>query len=123
MNEEKFRTSFLYKDYFFDFFLKQKPKVKEKIIWTIKLIEEIQIVPEEYFKHLEGTDGIFEIRVKQGSDIFRIFSFFDEGKLIILANGFQKKTQKTPKQAIEKAEKIKLEYFKEKPTTIKTKKK
>lgn len=62
---------------------------------------------------MEGTDGLYEIRVKQGSDIFRIFCFFDEGKLIVLANGIQKKTQKTPKSAIEKALKIKKEYERE----------
>jgi len=67
-------------------------------------------VPEDYLKHLEGTDGLYEIRVQQGSDIFRIFCFFDEGKLVVLANGFQKKTQKTPKIEIEKALKIKHEY-------------
>ena len=65
-------------------------------------------------KHLEGTDGLYEIRVQQGSDIFRIFCFFDEGKLIILANGFQKKAQKTPKSEINKALKIKKEYETEK---------
>ncbi len=118
MNEEKFRNSFLYKEYFTDFYAKQKSKVKEKIIWTIKLVETLRIVPEEYFKHIESTDGLYEIRVKQGSDIYRIFSFFDEGKLVILANGFQKKT---PKQEIEKAEKIKFEYFAEKQATINTK--
>ena len=74
------------------------------------LIAELERVPENYFKHIKGTDGLYEVRVKQGSDIFRIFSFFDKGKLIILANGFQKKTQKTPKQEIEKALKIKSEY-------------
>jgi phage-related protein len=67
-------------------------------------------VPETYLKHLENTVGLFEIRVQQGSDIFRIFCFFDQGQLVILANGFQKKTQKTPKQEIEKALKIKEEY-------------
>ena len=61
-------------------------------------------------KHIEGTDGLYEIRVQQGSDIFRIFCFFDKGKLIILANGFQKKTKKTPKSEIEKALIIKMEY-------------
>jgi phage-related protein len=121
MNNEKFRKSYLYKNYFTDFYSKQKAKIKEKIVWTIKLVETLQIVPEEYFKHLETTDGLYEIRVKQGSDIFRIFSFFDEGKLIVLANGFQKKTQKTPRQEIEKAEKIKAEYFAEKLTTKKSK--
>ena len=110
MNNEKIRTVFLYKDYFTDFYDAQKQKVKVKIIWTLKIIETIQFVPEEYLKHIEGTDGLYEIRVQLGSDIFRIFCFFDIGKLIVLANGFQKKTQKTPKSEIEKALKIKRQY-------------
>ena len=109
-NEKRIRTVFLYKDYFTDFYLKQRQKVKDKIIWTFRLIETLQKVPEDYLKHLEGTDGLYEIRVRQGSDTFRIFCFFDEGKLVVLANGFQKKTQKTPKIEIEKALKIKQEY-------------
>jgi len=112
--EIKYRNAFLYKDYFQDFFQKQRQKVKDKIIWTIKLVETLPIVPEEYFKYLEDTEGIYEIRVKFGNDIFRILSFFEKGKLIVLANGFQKKTQKTPKSEIEKAERIKTEYFNEK---------
>jgi phage-related protein len=99
-----------YKDYFQEFFVKQRGKVKDKIIWTFELIEELQRVPETYLKHIENTDGLFEIRVQQCSDIFRIFCFFDQGQLVILANGFQKKTNKTPKQDIEKALKIKEEY-------------
>ena len=63
---------------------------------------------------MQGTNGLYEIRVKLGSDIFRIFCFFDEGKLVVLANGFQKKTQKTPKLEIERALKIKKEYEAEK---------
>ena len=114
MATEKIRNSFLYKNYFDDFFSKQKPKVKEKITWTINLVETLQIIPEDYFKHLTDTSGLYEIRVKQGSDIFRIFSFSDKDKLVVLANGFQKKTKKTPKQEIEKAETIKAEYFAEK---------
>lgn len=114
MSKEKIRTIFLYKDYFTDFFDNQKQKVKDKIIWTFKLIETIKNVPEDYLKHLEGTNGLYEIRVQQGSDIYRIFCFFDAGKLVVLANGFHKKTQKTPKSEIEKALKIKLEYEKEK---------
>jgi phage-related protein len=104
------RTIIFFKDYFEKFFEKQRDKVKDKIIWTLDLISELQRVPETYLKHLEGTDGLFEIRVQQGSDIFRIFCFFHEGNLVVLANGFQKKTQKTPKQEIEKALKIKQEY-------------
>ena len=110
----KFRTITIYRQHFPEFFAKQRQKVKDKIIWTFKLIEEIQHVPETYLKYLEGTAGLFEIRVQSGNDIFRIFCFFDEGKLIILANGFQRKTQKTPKQEIEKALKIKELYHEEK---------
>ncbi len=76
----------------------------------MELIEQLEKIPETYLKHLENTDGLYEIRVKQGSDIFRIFCFFDKGKLIVLANGFHKKEQKTPKKEIEKALKIKKEY-------------
>lgn len=90
--------------------MKQRQKVREKIVWTFLLIEEMQQIPETYLKHLEGTDGLYEIRIQLGSDIFRIFCFFDEGKLVVLANGFQKKSQKTPKQEITKALKIKEEY-------------
>ena len=108
---EKFRTVVLYKHYFADFFAGQKQKVKDKIVWTLRLIEELPRVPDTYLKRLKDADGLFEIRIKQGNDIFRIFCFFDEGKLIILTNGFQKKTQKTPKREIERALKIKKEYY------------
>jgi phage-related protein len=67
-------------------------------------------VPEKYLKHIENTEGLYEIRVQMGSDIYRIFCFFDRGQLVILANGFQKKSQKTPRNAIEMALKIKREY-------------
>ena len=113
-NKKKQRTIIFYKNYFDDFFIEQKQKVKDKIIWTFDLIEELQRVPETYLKHMENTDGLFEIRVQQASDIFRIFCFFDQGQLVVLANGFQKKTQKTPKKEIEKALKIKEEYESEK---------
>jgi phage-related protein len=103
-----------YKNYFREFFEKQRDKVKAKIIWTLDLIEEVQKVPETYLKHMENTDRLYEIRVQLGSDIFRKFCFFDDGKLVVLANGFQKKTQKTPQKEIDKALKIKAEYESEK---------
>ena len=111
---KKYRTIITFKNYFEDFLIKQRQKVKEKIIWTFLLIEEVQQIPETYLKHLEGTEGLYEIRVQLGNEIFRIFCFFDEGKLVVLANGFQKKTQKTPKQEISKALKIKEEYYEDK---------
>ncbi len=72
------------------------------------------IVSANYLKHFEGTDGLYEIRVSSGSNIFRVFCFFDEGKLVILLNGFQKKTQKTPKNVIEKAIQLKRQYYESK---------
>lgn len=107
---KKVRTVIFFKDYFESFFVKQNEKVQKKIIWTINLIEEIQNVPETYLKHINGTDGLYEIRVQVGSNIFRIFCFFDHGQLVVLMNGFQKKTQKTLKTEIEKALKIKKAY-------------
>ena len=83
------------------------------MVWTFDLIEELEKVPETYLKHIENTKGLYEIRVKQGSNIFRIFCFFDKGRLVILANAFQKKTQKIPKNKIKLALKIKGEYEQE----------
>ena len=108
------RKVIFYKNYFQEFFERQSSKVKAKIVWTFDLVEELHRVPETYLKHIEQTEGLYEIRVQHGSDIFRIFCFFDEGQLIIIANGFHKKTQKTPKSEIEYALKIKWEYENEK---------
>jgi putative component of toxin-antitoxin plasmid stabilization module len=102
MSELKLRTVTLYKNYFTDFFDKQKQKVKDKILWTFRIIETQQHIPTDYFEHMTGTDGLYEIRVKQGSDIFRIFCFFDEGKLIVLANGFQNRPKRHRNQKLKK---------------------
>jgi phage-related protein len=104
---------FLQRD-FEKFFVKQNQKVKDKIIWTFDLTENLQRVPEIYLKHIENTEGLYEIRVQMGSGIYRIFCFFDQGQLVVIANGFQKKSRKTPKQEIELALKIKGEYENEK---------
>jgi phage-related protein len=114
MNEAKKRVIIFYRDYFSNFYLKQRQKVKDKILWTFRIIETHEIIPNEYFKHLDSSDGIFEIRVSQGNDIFRVFCFFDQGNLIVLANGFQKKSQKTPRTEIERAIAIKKLYENEK---------
>lgn len=88
--------------------------VQSKIEWTLQLIRVMKNVPEKYFKHMEGAKGIFEIRVELAGNNFRIFSFFDKGNLVVLGNAFQKKTQKTPKSEIERAIKIREEYYHEK---------
>lgn len=108
------RNVFYYRRYYLDFFATLKPEVQRKFNWTLQLLATVDRVPEKYFKHLTGSSGLYEIRVEVGSDIYRVFSFFDKGQLIILVNGFQKKMQKTPKGELELAEKIKQQYFNEK---------
>lgn len=100
-----------YKNYFIDFYLEQELNVQEKIEYVFKVIQTVDRVPLKFLKHIEGTDGLYEIRVQSGNEIFRIFSCFDEGKIVILFNGFQKKSQRVPKNEIEKALKLKKEYF------------
>ena len=80
----------------------------------MQLISELERVPVKYFKHVEGSDGLYEIRVEVGSNIFRVFCFFDKGQLVVLVNGFQKKSDKTPKNEIELANKLKKQYYDEK---------
>ena len=104
------RQIIAYKKYFLDFYVAQPDSVQAKIEWTLKLLQVTLHVPQKYFTHLEGTKGLYEIRVEVEGNIFRIFSFFDKGNLVILGNAFQKKSQKTPKQELEKALKIMEEY-------------
>lgn len=111
---DRIRTVIAYRNYFKDFLLEQPQKVQDKIFKIIEIIEFQQRIPEKYLKHIEGTKGLYEARIKLGSDIWRVFCFFDNGKLVILLNGFQKKTQKTPKAEIKKAEKLMAEYYREK---------
>jgi phage-related protein len=110
----KKRKLFFYKDFFREFYRAQTLKVQKKILWTLEIVESLDRIPEIYFKHLEDTDGIYEIRVQVGSNIFRIFCFFDDNSLVVVGHGFQKKTQKTPDGEIAKAEAIKKEYYHEK---------
>lgn len=100
-----------FENHFWDFYNKLDPKVQDKFDWTISFIERTKIISKQYFDHLTGTDGIWEIRVEIWSNIFRVFSFFDKGNVIILLNGFQKKTQKTPRKELRKAEILKRKYY------------
>ena len=108
---ERIRTVIAYKDYFKDFLLEQPQKVQDKIFKIIEIIEFQQRIPEKYLKHIEGQKGLYETRITLGSNIWRVFCFFDQGQLVILLNGFQKKTQKTPKSEIDKAILLMQEYF------------
>ena len=90
----KVREVITYKEYFDDFFKKQPQKVRDKIIKVLDIIEQIDRIPTTSLKYTEGTNGLFEVRVQLGNNIFRIFCFFDGNKLVVLLSGFQKKTQK-----------------------------
>lgn len=100
-----------YEKYFIDFYLSLNSTVQEKIEKVFKVIRTVDIVPQKFLKHVESTEGLYEIRIKVGSDIYSVFCCFDEGKIVILFNGFQKKSQKTPKKEIDKALKLKQEYL------------
>lgn len=89
-------------------------KQAQKVSWVLKLIEDLERIPTKYFKKLVNTDDIWEVRVDFGGDTFRLLGFFDGHYLVVLAHGFQKKTQKTPRQAIDTAEKRKKDYFRRK---------
>lgn len=112
--KESIREIFYYKHYYREFFSGLKPEAKKKFNWTLKLLTCIDRVPKKFLKHIEGSPGLYEIRVEASSDIYRVFCFFDKGKIIVLGNGFQKKTHKTPQNELILAEKLKKEYFDEK---------
>jgi len=112
------REIFFYENHFIEFYQKQDEKVKEKIKYVLELIKQVEKVPEKLLKHLTGTEGIYEIRIEYQSNIYRIFCCFDKGNLVVLFNGFQKKTQKTPSNELEKALKLKNVYFENKKLGI-----
>jgi phage-related protein len=110
----KRRVLYFFKDYFEKFYNSQTIKVQKKILWTLKIIEEFDRIPEVYLKYLKNTSGLYEIRIQVGNNIYRIFCFFDIDNLVIIGHGFHKKSQKTPKQEIDRAEQIKKEYYESK---------
>lgn len=110
----KYREVVVYKDYFERFFQEQPRKVQDKIIKVLDILETVERVPSSYLKYMEGTNGLFEIRVQLASDIFRIFCCFDGNRLVVLFSGFQKKTQKTPQREIDRAVRIMNDYFNDK---------
>ncbi len=110
---KRYRQIIYFKNYYFDFFDKQSEKLKDKIDYVLFLITVADRIPKKFFQHMEGTNGLYEIRVEYHGNIFRIFCCFDEGDLVVLFNGFHKKSQKTPNNELDKAVKIMKEYFDE----------
>lgn len=111
---ENKRQLIYYRNYFWDFFNAQSEKVKDKIDYVLYLIIVAERIPAKFFQQITGAEGLYEIRIEYESNIFRIFCCFDKGNLVVLFNGFQKKSMKTPGNEIEKALSIKKEYFENK---------
>ena len=108
------RRIIFYKSYFQDFYNDLDAKTRKKILQVLSWIQSLDIVPVSMMKSIVGVKGLYEIRIEYGSNIYRIFCCFDNGELVVLLNGFQKKTQKTPPDEIERAKRLMNEYFESK---------
>ncbi|MBR6086920.1 MAG: type II toxin-antitoxin system RelE/ParE family toxin [Prevotella sp.] len=111
---EKIRHIKLFGSYYKEFYVAQSQIVRDKINFVLRMVETQRIIPKKFFRFLEGSDGIYEIRVEIESNIYRVFCCMDEGAVVVLFHGIQKKSQKTPLKEIKRAEKIKKEYYKSK---------
>lgn len=108
------RKIIAYKQNFVDFYKSQDKKVQLKIEYVLDLVRFEKQVPKKFFKYLENTDGIYEVRVITTFKSIRILCFLDKGNLVVLINCFIKKTQKTPRKEIKLAEKLKKQYLNKK---------
>jgi phage-related protein len=86
-------------------------KTAQKVVWVLRLLEDLDMVPATYFKKLSGTEDIWECRIQFGSNIYRIFCFFDSYSVVVLTHGFEKKSMKTPRREIERAESYRRDYL------------
>ena len=109
------RRILTYGGYFEAFMNTLKEKEQEKIQYGLILLKTQDRLPKKFIKLIR--DGLYELRAEYGGNIFRVFFIFDEGKVVVLFNGFQKKTQKTPPNEIEKALKIKEAYYADKQSS------
>lgn len=108
---EKVREVVLLEEYFNEFVKSVPRKARIKILAFIDVLEYLDVIPSNYLKHIEGTYGLYEVRVDFGNDAYRIFCFFDRGRVIVLLNGFHKKTQKTPRKEIQRALHLRKKYY------------
>lgn len=101
-----------YKNYFTDFIKSIRKEEARKVFYVLDMLKTRDHVIEKFVKHLE--EGIYELRAEYNGNIFRVFFLFDEGNVVLLMNGFQKKSQKTPRKELNLAKKLKKEYYYEK---------
>ena len=110
------REIIFYKNHFELFYKRLPGKVRKKVDYVLYMISVTEHIPTKLFKNIENANGLFEVRIEYGSNIYRVFCCFDTGRLLVLFNGFQKKSQRTPNNELEKAKQILDEYFNEKNT-------
>ena len=110
----KIRKIVEFEDHFSSFLKEQPEKVQNKIFKVIEAIETLERIPSNYLKFIQGTKGLYEARIQLGNNIWRVFCFFDNDRLVILLNGFVKKTQKTPNREIKKAQELMFNYYESK---------
>ena len=118
MKKEFVRRVVVFEDHFREFRKTLDREALKKLYQVLTLVMMVEVIPAKFLKSVEGKKGLFEIRIEQGNNIFRVFCCFDEGDLVILFNGFQKKTQKAPKEELEKAEALMKKYFEQKSKKI-----
>lgn len=114
ISQKKIRTIKFHKSYFKEFYVEQTDEVRRKINYSLKMVETQRIVPKKFFRVIDGSDGIYEIRAEYGGNIYRIMCCMDIDAIVVLFQGFQKKTQKTPPGEIKMAQRLRADYFKEK---------
>lgn len=107
MNSE--RRILVYKDYFLTFYRALEAGAQKKIDYVLDVLKMQDRVSEKFVKYIK--EGIYEIRASYKGNIYRAFFIFDEGNIVMLFNGFQKKSQKTPSKEIDKALELKKEYY------------
>ena len=114
MKRDFVRQVFVYEDHFKEFRKTLDRETLKKVYQVLTLIMSVKVVPQKFLKTIEGRHGLYEVRIEHGNNIYRIFCCFDKGDLIVLLNGFQKKSQKTPVEVLDKAETLMKKYFEEK---------
>lgn len=113
-SSKQYREIFFYKSYFIEFYTSQRNDVQKKIEWVLKVIQTIDRVPSKFLKSLESTNGLYEVRIEYESNHIRVFAFFENAHVLILLNGFIKKTRRTPLKELRKAVRIQKDYYDEK---------
>lgn len=111
MKKEFVRHVFVFENHFKEFRRTLDRESLKKLYQVLTLIMMVDVIPAKFIRAIEGRKGLFEIRIEQGNNIYRVFCCFDDGNLVILFNGFHKKTQKTPVEQLDKAETLMKKYF------------